>query len=124
MFYEKYKGFTLIESIIAISLIVTLAIPLFSFFSWGIRSERVSEGKMGAMYLAQEKMEEQIANGYDKACSGEVKGVANGSISYDVVTDVSQLPQKPEMKKVRVSVSWEEFGKTKNMSLVTFLTKI
>lgn len=120
------KSFTLIELLIVIFILVTGVMAVLEAFPLGIRVAKSSQMGTTAAFLAQEKIEEIIAQSYDEILTGaftEAYGFDSSFPSYKRVTniicvnpdadfiEVENCSPDPKMKKIRVIVFWKSsFG--------------
>jgi len=120
------KGFTLIEILIAISVVIIGIAAVASLFPIGLKIERSITASTIANQLAQEKIEEIISKSYDEVlCNSaslpceEIEESVNDypyfqrtlQILYaDPQNDLNE-PQPPDedtgIKKIKVAVSWQ-----------------
>lgn len=115
-FYKK--GFTLIEILLAVSLIVLGVIAVISVMSSGISSDMTVEGQIKALNLAQEKIEE-IKNTAYASVASESRAAVTGFSGYERETVVSGTP-----KQATVYVYWTYQGVQQTLSLVTLVTDL
>ncbi|GAI16438.1 unnamed protein product [marine sediment metagenome] len=125
------KGFTLIELIIAIFILVVGITAVLAMIPSGIQI--VSSSKMAtvATYLGEAKIEEIISTSYEEI-SNEPKQTLNLPFSaYSRETEVAcfdsngssspNCPGDTGIKKIKVTVSWGVAGK--KIELSTLITK-
>ena len=67
------KGFSLIEIIIALSILAISFFSLIEVFPKGISMNASSRSKTVASYLAQDKIERLFAQGYDNVATGTIE---------------------------------------------------
>jgi len=82
---KKQKAFTLIEVLVATFLISIVFIGIFGGFQLAIKVVAQSRAKMGAVYLASQRIEELRNLSYSDIQTGENNIVLNG-ISYNIQT--------------------------------------
>ncbi len=137
------KGFSLIESIIAISILATGIFGAIQAFPLGIQMVKSGQFATIAAYLAQAKIEGEISLPYNELSAGviiedyneiydfnaykritEIRCVAASDLSikncdYDLIND--PYP----MKKIEVTVFWRSFLGIveKNINLATIVVK-
>src|SRR3989338_6736513 len=99
----KKKGFTLLEVLLTIILIVTGSVLLLQALATGLFSSGENETELVAINLAQEKMEELRNNNYANIIN-EAKAAVPGFTVFqrEVVVTTPQVG----LKEVSVSVYW------------------
>lgn len=115
-FYKR--GFTLVELLLAVALIVFGVIAVVSVMSSGMSSDMTVEGQIKALNLAQEKMEEVKNTAYASVAS-DARAAVTGFSGYEREVVVSGTP-----KQVTVYVYWTHQGVQQTLSLVTLLTDL
>jgi len=118
------RGFTLIEVLVAVIVLTVCLVVVMELFSGGLRSGRVSEGYVHAIYHAREKMEDiltdpELAPGSD---SGEF---ADGSSWKVEITAIEEEKDRPFPGKayglfqIDLKVSWRDGSRQRHFSLST-----
>lgn len=138
----SYKGFTLVESLVFLFLFALIAVVFFQTYMTGTRMIIESKNRLGAVALANQKME--IIRSIDYAAIGTVNGVPAGDILEDETISVNtvkyavhtfvqyvddaydgKLGSNPtdavpnDYKRVKISVSWGAGGTDQAVSLFT-----
>ena len=120
---KTHKGISLIEVMLAISVlvIVVLGTALFSSHTSG----RVGLGKQyrAALQLAGQKMEQLRADneiGLDVTDGETSEEVSSGDLSY---TRTTVIEDSGLNKEVTVTVSWTQMGNQRNVSLVSLIVE-
>lgn len=116
---ENLKGFTVIEIIVAIFILIIGIVAVLQMFPLGIQTERTARMATVAGQLGQAKIEEIISKSYDEISVG-VEEEDYGSIpdfnSYKRKTEVNFFdPDNPSIppgsdlgiKKIKVTVFWK-----------------
>ena len=112
------KGFTLLEVMLTIILVVVGFVSLMQAFSIGL-SAGEEEAEFTALHLAQEKMEDLRNTSYASIVNGTENPVL-GFSGFSRTVAVSTAPPLPAgLKEVTTTVSW---GSTFNVSLVTYIS--
>lgn len=70
---KNCQGFSLIEIIVAFSILATLSIGIISAFPTGLSINKSAENATLASYLAQQKIEEIYSLGYDNVATGTIE---------------------------------------------------
>jgi len=131
---KKYKGFTLVEIIIALAVAALMFPALVKLFSFAINASSQGDKYSQAYAIAQEGMEEiySIKNSDFSALAeststiGEftrkvsvddvVRNTVDGTLGEGTTIDDGT-------KKVTVEVSWQETGGMEEVSLSSYVTK-
>ena len=118
----KNRGFTLLEVLLTIILIVSGFVLLLQALATGLFAGGENETELVAVNLAQEKTEELRNKSYPNIVN-ETKAVVSDefpAFQREVVTTIVQLG----LKQVNVNMYW--FTKTDelNVSLVTYVSDI
>lgn len=66
------KGFTLIEVVVSLSILIALSAFLFYFFKTGIETQKLSGDYFRALNLAQQTMEEIRATSFEALAGGSI----------------------------------------------------
>ncbi len=115
---NNQKGLSLIETIIALTVLTMGVVYLVSLFPYGLSSAKISEQQTVGVNLAQAKMEELISKAYEEVAAGQVSETSLGSIdpdfsSYSRQTSVALVDGDLNsslvdlgLKKIGVTVFW------------------
>lgn len=115
------KGFTLLEVLLTIILMVTGFIVLLQAVSIGLFAGGENETELVAVNLAQEKMEELRNKSYPDIAN-ETKAVVSGFPAFQREVSVTAL--QSGLKQVNVTVYWFAKSDELNTSLVTYVSDI
>jgi len=134
------KGFTLIETLIGVTILTIIMFGIYGIFQGGLRIINNSRAKLTAQALANQKLEEARNLPYDKV--GTIGGIPAGTIPeqitvtrnkinftvkttvvyiddpFDEISPVDTLPN--DYKRVKIKVDWSENFK----GTITFFTDI
>ncbi|MFH1857260.1 MAG: type II secretion system protein [Candidatus Omnitrophota bacterium] len=116
------KGFTLIEIITALAILVTGLVSILALFPVGFRASEKAIKLTEATIFAQEKMEEIKMKGYDEAVAEgkDDDGNQNKKLSREVaVSDVEEY--EGFLKEVVVTVTWKERGRDVEEEFKTYV---
>ncbi len=106
----KEKGFTLIEVLIAIALFVISILLLFQLVLLAMRTNLINAKRNDAIMTAFVESEKVKTTRFEDITDEFTTVYRNGTF-YFVQKRVSVLPDKPELKEVRVGVYWGmEYG--------------
>ncbi len=117
---KQQKGFTLLEVLVAFSILAISLAVILAIFSRGMRTAALSEDYRQAMIIAENRMSEAL---YVQAIrAGVIEGEEQ---DYQWSTNIKALPEtgnsglRHELKRyqLEVAVSWLEAGKQRQLSL-------
>jgi len=114
MILKNNKGFTLIEVLSALLILIMVAVPLIYIFVQGSRGSEISGKRTAALNFAQQKMEEIIAEGRAVEEEGSFSGAPGYTYEVTVTPD-------GKMYLVTVTVFYKVLGKSQKLSLSTLL---
>lgn len=130
---RNQKGFTLVEVLTVVTILVLVLIPSLVMFWFGIRAVGVHKQRNTAIAFAQEKMEDIRNMAYDNITTANLPddSRASGGATYQRHVDVAAPAPASEIsnsddniKKITVTVSWTDVtGISKSISLVTYRTR-
>lgn len=124
MFTLKERGYSLVEVMVAVSLLSAVLIPIVLILSSSATSMSASSNRSVASNLAQEKMEELRNTLYDSIVNATDSKTVN-RVTFTRETSVMVAPPElgvatdASVKKITITVSWQEDGKIRSISLVT-----
>ncbi len=117
------KGFTLIEILVAISILSISLVVILQLFSGGLKSSRLSDRYTRGIFHAREKMEEILLGTEfaDEVSEGEFED------SYRWRSEIVRIEQPEEEASklpfdtynIRVDIFWDEGDKEKGFSIST-----
>ena len=119
-------GFTLIETLVAMSILSISLVVILQLFSSGLKSSKLSDNYTRAIFHAREKMEEILLdnNFTDRAIEGEF----SDGFEWKVQTFRLEPAQEEEAKlpvdifSIKVNVNWHEGSKEKHFEISTLKT--
>lgn len=121
-------GFTLIEVLVAISILGMSLVLIFSLFSQGLRALQVDQAYSEAVILAKAKMDE--ADLLSSLEPGAEEGDHPGGFSWGrEIVEVDEpspfaLQQRTRKFKVRVEVAWKSGLRERKVALETLRTTL
>ncbi|MDP2840356.1 MAG: prepilin-type N-terminal cleavage/methylation domain-containing protein [Syntrophales bacterium] len=113
------RGFTLIEILIAVFILVTALLGVISTTVIVIKSNSLSKTMTTATTLAKDKMEQLKYTGYD-SLAGTDTADSIYSRTWTVTADGSPAAG---MKTIVVTVQWSWQGATRNVALTTIVAR-
>lgn len=114
------RGATLIEVLVAISLLAIVAAGIFSFYATGMFTRQEAASLAIATELAQAHMEELIAHPYNTKPEGDDPGVDSAGVpGYRWTAEMT--PTAPGLSQGTVTVSWVQTGRQRQVTLTTLL---
>ena len=131
---NEEKGFTILEAVVAISVLIIGVIAVLQVFPLALNVEKLSETETQASLLAQEKIEEKISWPYqDIAVGVEIedslpspfeKFSRETKINY-VDSDLATTTSDLGLKKIEVTVRWKSPLRIeeKSVELITLIAK-
>jgi general secretion pathway protein I len=130
--FSSSEGFTLIEVLVALALLAVGLTTLIELFSGSLSLAHSSRVYTTATFLANQKMGETLLSEENQSQSGNFE-YPYEDFSYTVELDSQELPvtmpedslfeenipPMPSLKKIRVTVSWEENHRERKFYLET-----
>jgi len=116
----KSKGFTLLEVMLVIILLVAVLFPLLQVLSSGLLASSETKDTNNALVLAQQKIESLVNSSFASIASEDLTSVSTGSAySRQVfVTDTAA-----NLKDVKVMVYWRTgSGPQMGITLETYIS--
>ena len=110
------KGFTMIEILVAIFIIMVALMGILTVASMVISGNTYSRDFTTAITLSQEKLEELKNDGYDNLTGG-----TGSSSIYTTTWSVTDDNPEADMKTVTASTSWSRKGKSHTVTLKTIM---
>jgi prepilin-type N-terminal cleavage/methylation domain-containing protein len=120
---QTQNGVTLVETLVALGIFAVAASAVGRFLSEEIRNASSNHLASNAYALGEQEMENVRMLNYDEMVSREFTKTI-GPITYTVATEVTANSPAPNMKAIRVTVSWTEPRGDKNVALHTIYTSI
>ena len=123
------KGMTLVEILVALSIVVISVLALFSVFTFGITLNLHNKYKATAYHIAQQEMEIIRSNSFYDLTNqdkGNFIGTVSGLDKLPSATaelTIEDYEGNVNIKKVVVDVSWAEKTKIRTVSLVTLVSR-
>lgn len=115
------RGFTLLEVMLAVVLLVTGSLVLLRAMSIGLFAGGDNESALIAITLSQEKMEELRNAGYVNIAN-ETKAVVSGFPAFQ--SEVAVTAPQAGLKQANVTVYWFVKSAEVNTNLVTYISDI
>lgn len=107
------RAFTLMEMVLATGLAIVILVSLAPLFPALGRSAASARHRMAALHLAQQQMEQSLAQGYQgvTARSGTVEQVSQLRSSFEKLRfdyEVTVADHPPDLRSILVTVQWSE----------------
>ena len=114
-------GFTLLEVLVATLILAIALTVILQLFSGGLNQARRAGDYTRAVWHARAKMEEMLlaqprGNTVDQ---GQFEDGYQWATAIVPAEDISSRPEGPRPYSVKVTVSWEVLGRTKQVALET-----
>ncbi len=117
------KGFTLIEILVAISILAISLVVILQLFSGGLRSNKLSDEYTRGIFHAREKMEEILLS--KEFTEGLLEGVFDDEVRWK--TEIVRIEQAEEeesmlpynMFNIKVEVMWDEGDRERHFQIST-----
>jgi len=122
-FRVSNNGFTLIEILVAMSILAISLVVILQLFSGGLKSSRLSEEYTRAIFHAKEKMEEVLIP--KELSEGELQGEFEDSFRWKSETVRIEDPEEDDKKlpftmfKIKIDVMWDEGDKERRFEIST-----
>lgn len=118
---KNAAGFTLLEVLVALSLLGIAVVAVMQLFSVDLRSISISEDYVSGVLAAQSKMQEVLSE--EEITEKTWQGVMDKNYRFEVSISKS-LPERTEELEVRlydviVTVSWAQGAKQRSLTLTT-----
>lgn len=121
---RRPRGFTLVETLAAMTLFAIVAAAISSMAATAIRRTSENKHAMAAAFIAQRQMEHVRGLEYDDIQTGtETVALAPGE-NYSVATDVQADQPIANVKTVTVTVSWTGPEGSKSYAITTYYTDV
>ena len=117
------RGFSLIETLVALSLFAMTAATMGQFLVTQIRHASNNHLQTKAYSLAAEQLEATRALRFNDMLASS-KTVAFNGVTYTVATDIDDDTPSNGLKTIEVDVSWSDPTGPKNVSVSTIYTEV
>ena len=116
------KGFTLLETLVAISILAISLVIILQLFSQGLKSSKLADDYTRAIFHAKEKMEEILLT--EEFSEGELEGEFEGPFRWKaevirVEAEEEEATLPFDIFNVRVDVVWGVEGKESGFQIST-----
>ena len=125
---KKIKGFTLVEALVSLGLLVLMVIVLVGIFPAVRGGLQLSEDHLNAASIARSLMEDLRQDGFGGIVGGSgsrnLTGTKNGapfSRTFNYTVNVQNLAE--DKKLLWIVLNWQENGKSKQMVDETIVVK-
>lgn len=120
---SKVKGFSLIEVILALAILVIGLVAIVLLFPVGLRASRQASVLSEETLIAQSRLEEIKTFGYEKIEALEgTQGNFKWAISLEEVAPEG-IVNPSGLRKASVTVAWKQGGQEKKDSFVTMVSR-
>lgn len=116
-------GFTLIEVMIAVFILVTALLGIISTTLIVVKSNTLSKTMTTATTLARDRMEQLKNTGYDNLAGGTDNTTMNNSIYTATWTVTADGTPAAGMKTIVVTVGWNWRGVQRSVAVTTIVAR-
>jgi Tfp pilus assembly protein PilV len=117
---QTQRGALLIEHLIALGILAVAVASVSTLLSVGYLAENLAQDQSTATNLAQRKMEELRARGFEAATSLARQPIDPSAFEgYDWQVEVAEVA--PQFKEITATVYWNSHGRERSVTLVTAL---
>lgn len=109
------RGFTLLEVIVAVTILALGVTVVLQLFGGGLRSLGISRDYVTATGIVRGKMEEALVQGE----SGRGTLEERFSWSVEVTEEPAQNERMPAMQRIRATASWPSWRGNRSVELTT-----
>jgi general secretion pathway protein I len=116
-----YRGFTLIETLVAISILAISLVVLMQLFSGGLKSSRLSDEYTRGIFHAREKMDEILLA--QELTAGIIGGEFDDGFKWRAEASQLDIKEAKDVKlsfrafTIKVAVTWDAGGREKQFSV-------
>ena len=124
--FRRERGFTLLEILIALILLMMGVLSTVYLVSQGIAVTNDTESTEQALALAQQRME-ALRSGAFAAIVNEPRAAVAGWVNFDrqvIVTQPAGTGVSNQIRQVAVTVFWPTTGGEQNLSITTYITNV
>lgn len=126
---KKHKGFTYIEAMVSIFLLVLLLIAVFSIFTNTRGAVQLSENHVNAAYWGSSLMNDLARGGFDNignsSGSFDFKGTDNGATFIQTVDyNINVVTLDTDKKQVWINLTWQEHSGNKQVVVESIFSKL
>jgi Tfp pilus assembly protein PilV len=130
---RRQPGYTFIEVIVSVSLLLVVVLALFGAFSSGFSTIKLSQEDVRASQILLQKLEtlriydwSKITNGYFPT-NFTVNYSTNGGVAYDGAIAIDPVPiaesYSNTLRQVTVSLSWVSTGVPRHRVVTTLVSQ-
>jgi general secretion pathway protein I len=115
------RGFTLVETLVAISILAISLVVLLQLFSGGLKSSRLSDEYTRGIFHAREKMDEILLAG--ELTEGIIGGEFDDGFKWKAEAMQIDIKEAKEVRlpfrafNIKVAVTWDAGGREKQFSV-------
>lgn len=116
-----HRGFTLIETLVAISILAISLVVLLQLFSGGLKSSRLSDEYTRGIFHAREKMDEILLAG--ELTEGVIDGEFDDDFRWRAEARRLDIKEAKDVKlpfrvfNINVDVMWDADGREKHFAI-------
>ncbi|MBT9168267.1 MAG: hypothetical protein DDT19_01612 [Syntrophomonadaceae bacterium] len=115
------RGFLLLELMVALAVLLIMLVPMLGLLSMAAEAQERARRHTAAVFFARETMEMVRSLGYYRAESAAVERLTKGGNFLATANVSAAAPGVTGLKKVVVTVAWQERNSWQEVELVTYL---
>jgi prepilin-type N-terminal cleavage/methylation domain-containing protein len=121
---NRRRGFTLVELLVALTLLAVVGGSLLQLFHSGLRAARLAGAQSHAVLLARSKLNELQA--YQALQPGVLSGSFDDDYRWEAVLTASPQPDSAEDRRLQpldlvLTIGWGDAGDTRSFTLHSLL---
>ncbi len=119
------NGFSLVELIIALSILGIGLIGAMRVFPVGLKASQRSELRSRAAFIAQRTLETLKVTSWDLLTDGETREEQKPFTVVTTIgsTEVEHVADPAALKRIEVSIEWMQEGKLRMLNVATYIRR-
>ena len=121
MAMREDRGFLLLELLVALAVLLVVLVPMLGLLAMAAEAQERARRHTAAVFLARETMETMRSQGYYRAVSAAVELSTEKGKFLTTVNVSAAVPGFTGLKKIVVTVAWQERDNWLEVGLLTYL---